>query len=85
MTATVAIVPAVFAAEAADQALADLGGETAIERVVRTCVAAGVSQVLVLRRTDAAPLEGVHRPGGNLLFNAELTTTPSSAISLEAL
>ena len=56
VTATFAIVPAVFAAEAADQALVDLGGDTAIERVVRTCVAAGVSQVLVLRRTDAAPL-----------------------------
>jgi len=53
-----AIVPAagVGARMGQDKALLDLGGVTAIQRVVATCRAAGVDEVLVVRREDAAPL-----------------------------
>jgi len=55
---TVAIVPAagVGARMGQDKALLDLGGVTAIERIVTTCRSAGVDRVLVVRREDAAPL-----------------------------
>jgi nitroreductase/CTP:molybdopterin cytidylyltransferase MocA len=55
---TVAIVPAagVGARMGQDKALLDLGGVTAIERIVTTCHTAGVDEVIVVRRTDAAPI-----------------------------
>lgn len=53
---TVAIIPALCSDDEVDTALVDLGGVTAIERVVNTCVAAGASKVMVLRRAIAAPL-----------------------------
>ncbi len=55
---TVAIVPAAGLGErmGADKALLDLGGSSAIERIVATCRAAGIEQVLVVRRAGAAPL-----------------------------
>jgi len=55
---TVAIVPAAGRGErmGADKALLDLAGTTAIERVVGTCLAAGVDEVLVVRRDGAAAL-----------------------------
>lgn len=55
---TVAIVPAagVGARMGQDKALLNLGGVTAIERIVATCHAAGVDEVIVVRRTDAAPI-----------------------------
>lgn len=53
---TVAIVTALCGAADEDLALIDLCGATAIERVVRTCVTAGASKVLVVRHADAAPL-----------------------------
>ncbi len=55
---TYAIVPAagVGARMGQDKALLDLGGVTAIERIVATCKSAGVDGVLVVRREDAAPL-----------------------------
>lgn len=54
----VAIVPAAGLGErmGADKALLDLGGTTAIERIVAQCRAAGVDEVLVVRRDGAAPL-----------------------------
>lgn len=39
-----------------DKALLDIGGVTAIERIANTCHAAGVDEVLVVRRSGAAPL-----------------------------
>jgi FMN reductase (NADPH) len=55
---TVAIVPAAGRGMrlGADKALLDLGGTTAIERVVGQCLAAGVDRVSIVRRGDAAPL-----------------------------
>ncbi|MCA8963773.1 MAG: NTP transferase domain-containing protein [Planctomycetes bacterium] len=55
---TAAIVPAAGLGErmGADKALLDLGGDTAIERVVATCRAAGIDHVVVVRRAGAAPL-----------------------------
>lgn len=55
---TVAIVPAAGLGErmGADKALLDLGGQSAIERVVATCRAASVDEVLVVRRDGAEPL-----------------------------
>lgn len=55
---TVAIVPAAGRGErmGQDKALLDLGGVTAIERIVKTCRSAGVDQVLVVRREDADAL-----------------------------
>jgi len=55
---TFAIVPAAGVGErmGQDKALLDLGGVTAIERIVATCRSAGVDGVLVVRREDAAPL-----------------------------
>jgi nitroreductase/CTP:molybdopterin cytidylyltransferase MocA len=55
---TVAIVPAAGRGErmGADKALLDLGGRSAIERVVATCRAAAIDRVLVVRRAGAAPL-----------------------------
>lgn len=55
---TVAIVPAAGRGErmGADKALLDLGGTTAITRVVATCRAAGADEVLVVRRAGAAAL-----------------------------
>lgn len=55
---TVAIVPAAGLGSrmGQDKALLDLGGMTAIERIASTCHAAGVDEVLVVRRSDAAPL-----------------------------
>ena len=55
---TVAIVPAAGRGErmGADKALLELGGTTAIERVVATCHAAGIDDVLVVRRDGAAAL-----------------------------
>ena len=55
---TVAIVPAAGRGErmGQDKALLDLGGVTAIERIVMTCRSAGVDQVLVVRREDAGAL-----------------------------
>ena len=48
----------------ADKALLDLGGVTAIERIVAQCRAAGLGPVLVVRSRGAAALpslgEGVH-------------------------
>ena len=41
-----------------DKALLDIGGVTAIERIANTCHAAGVDEVLVVRRSGAAPLGG---------------------------
>ncbi|MEC7724234.1 MAG: NTP transferase domain-containing protein, partial [Planctomycetota bacterium] len=57
---TYAIVPAagVGARMGQDTAVLDLGGVTAIERIVATCKSAGVDGVLVVRREDAAPLPG---------------------------
>jgi nitroreductase/CTP:molybdopterin cytidylyltransferase MocA len=53
-----AIVPAAGLGErmGADKALLDLGGATAVERVVATCREAGVDDVQVVRRRGAAPL-----------------------------
>ncbi|MCK5940758.1 MAG: NTP transferase domain-containing protein [Planctomycetes bacterium] len=55
---TFVIVPAAGLGErmGQDKALIDLGGRTAIERIVATCRAAGVDGVLVVRREGAAPL-----------------------------
>ena len=55
---TVAIVPAagIGSRMGQDKALLDIGGVTAIERIVATCHDAGVDEILVVRRTDAAPL-----------------------------
>ncbi len=55
---TVAIVPAAGRGErmGADKALLQLGAQTAIERLVTTCRAAGVEHVLVVRRQGAQPL-----------------------------
>lgn len=54
----VAIVPAAGrgARMGADKALLDLGGTTAIARLVATCRAAGIDDVVVVRRAGAAPL-----------------------------
>ncbi|MBP8301909.1 MAG: NTP transferase domain-containing protein [Planctomycetes bacterium] len=54
----VAIVPAagLGVRMGADKALLDLGGTTAIERIVLQCRAAGVDEVLVVRRSGAAAL-----------------------------
>lgn len=54
----VAIVPAAGRGErmGADKALLDLAGTTAIERLVATCRAAGVDEVVVVRRDGAAAL-----------------------------
>lgn len=55
---TVAIVPAAGLGSrmGQDKALLDLGGLTAIERIAATCHAAGVDEVLVVRRSNAAQL-----------------------------
>src|SRR5688500_6877241 len=55
---SVVIVPAAGLGErmGADKALLDLSGTTAIERIVLQCRAAGVDEVLVVRREGAAPL-----------------------------
>lgn len=55
---TVAIVPAAGLGRrmGADKALLDLGGTTAIHRVVTACVAGGCDRILVVRRADAAAL-----------------------------
>lgn len=55
---TTAIVPAAGLGErmGGDKALLDLGGRTAIERVVATCHKAGLDEVLVVRRADAEAL-----------------------------
>ena len=55
---TVAIVPAagIGARMGQDKALLQLGGMTAIERIVATCHAAGIDEVIVVRRGDAAPI-----------------------------
>jgi len=55
---TVAIVPAAGLGTrmGQDKALLDIGGVPAIERITDTCHAAGVDEVLVVRRSDAAPL-----------------------------
>lgn len=54
----VAIVPAAGLGErmGADKALLDLAGTTAIERIVRTCRAAALDDVIVVRRDGALPL-----------------------------
>lgn len=58
MLRAAAIVPAAGLGErmGKDKALLDLGGRTAIERIVATCRAAGVDDVLVVRRRDAEAL-----------------------------
>jgi len=55
---SIVIVPAAGLGErmGADKALLDLGGSTAIERIVLQCRAAGVDEVLVVRREGAAAL-----------------------------
>lgn len=55
---TVAIVPAAGLGSrmGQDKALLDLDGVTAIERIAKTCHSAGVDEVFVVRRSDAAPL-----------------------------
>ncbi len=72
---SVAIVPAAGRGErmGADKALLDLAGTTAIERVVATCCASGVDEVLVVRRegADALPVGLAARivvvpPGGEM-------------------
>lgn len=72
---TTAIVPAAGRGErmGADKALLDLAGTSAIERVVATCRAAGVDDVLVVRREGAAALPAglaarvvVVPPGGEM-------------------
>ncbi|HEX5050878.1 MAG TPA: NTP transferase domain-containing protein [Planctomycetota bacterium] len=71
----IAIVPAAGLGErmGGDKALLDLAGTTAIERIVATCRAAGVAEVLVVRRQGAPPLpDGVSArtvlvpPGGEM-------------------
>lgn len=54
----VAIVPAAGRGErmGADKALLDLAGRSAIERLVDSCLAAGVDEVVVVRREGAAAL-----------------------------
>ncbi|MEO6595278.1 MAG: NTP transferase domain-containing protein [Planctomycetota bacterium] len=66
----VAIVPAAGLGErmGADKALLDLAGTTAIERIVATCRAAGIDEVLVVRRDGAQPL-----PAG---FAARIVVVP---------
>ena len=62
---TVAIVPAagIGARMGQDKALLQLGGMTAIERIVATCHAAGIDEVIVVRRGDAAPIpDDLDRP-----------------------
>lgn len=62
MLRAAAIVPAAGLGErmGQDKALLDLGGRTAFERIVATCRAAGIEDVLVVRRRDAEALpEGV--------------------------
>ena len=39
-----------------DKALLDLGGMTAIERVVKACSEGGIEQAIIVRRSGAAPL-----------------------------
>ena len=58
MLRPVAIVPAAGLGErmGQDKALLRLAGRTAIERVVATCHAAGIADVLVVRRRDAEAL-----------------------------
>ena len=53
-----AIVPAAGKGErmGADKALLDLGGRTAVERVVASCLAAGCDEVVVVRRQGAQAL-----------------------------
>lgn len=79
---TVAIVPAAGRGErmGADKALLDLAGRTAIERVVTTCLAAGVDEVLVVRRDGAAALPAglpvrtlVVPPGGEMADSLRAT------------
>jgi FMN reductase (NADPH) len=55
---TFAVVPAAGIGErmGQDKALMKLGDRTAIERIVATCHSAGVDDVLVVRRSDAAAL-----------------------------
>ncbi len=55
---TTAIVPAAGLGSrmGADKALLPLGGMTAIERIAQQCRAAGLDEVLVVRREGAAPL-----------------------------
>ena len=42
----------------ADKALVDLGGKTAVERVVASCHVAGVDWVRIVRAADSSPLTG---------------------------
>jgi FMN reductase (NADPH) len=72
---TVAIVPAAGRGErmGQDKALLDLAGEPAIGRVVASCRAAGVDEILVVRREGAAALPSdlgvrtiVVPPGGEM-------------------
>ncbi len=72
---TVAIVPAAGKGErmGADKALLDLAGTSAIARIVATCRAAGVDEVVVVRRDGAAALPAmaatrvvVVPPGGEM-------------------
>lgn len=67
---SVVIVPAAGRGErmGADKALLDLQGSSAIERIVATCDAAGVDEVLVVRRDGAAALP----PG----LRARIVTVP---------
>lgn len=76
---SVAIVPAAGRGErmGADKALLDLAGTTAIERIVATCRAAGVDEVIVVRRDGAAPL-----PNG---LAARIVTVPSGGEMADSL
>ncbi|MBL8755827.1 MAG: NTP transferase domain-containing protein [Planctomycetes bacterium] len=90
---TVAIVPAAGKGErmGADKALLDLGGTTAIARIVATCRAAGVDEVLVVRRDGAAPLPAgtaaqvvVVPPGGEMAdsLRAAQAALPASSTNV---
>jgi nitroreductase/CTP:molybdopterin cytidylyltransferase MocA len=90
---TVAIVPAAGRGErmGADKALLELGGTSAVERVVATCRAAGVDEVLVVRRDGAAPLPAslparvvVVPPGGEMAdsLRAALAHVPADGAAV---
>lgn len=55
-TAVIVLAAGLGSRMGADKALLDLGGVTAIERIAATCRTAGLSYVLVVRRSGALPL-----------------------------
>jgi FMN reductase (NADPH) len=88
-----AVVPAAGLGErmGADKALLDLAGATAIECVAAACRAAGLAEVLVVRRDGASPLPAAAgarvvtvRPGGEMAdsLRAARTALPAGAAAV---